>query len=90
MRLAENATQRTKDVIVETQDAGGSSSQADVEMLNVEADQAQGFVLVGEVTIPSDNFDEIIRRVLVEQKRKKAKEHKVLLLRWKEKEKKKT
>ncbi|XP_035840382.1 glutamic acid-rich protein-like [Helianthus annuus] len=85
-RLAEEATQRKKDVIMETQEAGGSSSQADVEMVDVEADQAQGFVLVGEATIPSYNFEEIIRRVLVEQRRKKAKEHKVLLLRWKDEE----
>ncbi|KAJ0627207.1 hypothetical protein HanHA89_Chr01g0022731 [Helianthus annuus] len=86
-RLAEEATQRKKDVIIETQDAEGSSSQADVEMDDVEADQAQGFVLVGEASIPSYNFDEIVRRVQVEQRKKKAKEHKVLLLRWKEEEK---
>ncbi|MFS7988764.1 hypothetical protein Hanom_Chr11g01038731 [Helianthus anomalus] len=37
-RLAEEATQRKKEVIVETQDAGGSSTQADVEMVDVETD----------------------------------------------------
>ncbi|MFS7963246.1 hypothetical protein Hanom_Chr08g00735811 [Helianthus anomalus] len=44
-RLAKEATQRKKDVIIRTQEAGGSSSQADVEMVDVEVDQAQGFVL---------------------------------------------
>ncbi|MFS7905020.1 hypothetical protein Hanom_Chr01g00042841 [Helianthus anomalus] len=37
-RLAEEATQRKKDVIIETQEAGGSSSQADIEMVNAELD----------------------------------------------------
>ncbi|XP_021991484.1 glutamic acid-rich protein-like [Helianthus annuus] len=60
-RLAEEATQRKKDVIIETQEAGGSSSQADVETIDVEADQAQGFVLVGEATSLSYSYDDIIR-----------------------------
>ncbi|KAJ0780326.1 hypothetical protein HanPI659440_Chr06g0236341 [Helianthus annuus] len=55
--LAEAATQKKKDVIVETQEAGGSSRQpeGDVEMVDVvnvegehmDVDQDQGFVLVG-------------------------------------------
>ncbi|KAJ0696383.1 hypothetical protein HanLR1_Chr10g0356481 [Helianthus annuus] len=44
-RLDEEATQRKKIVIVETQEAGGSSSQADVEMVDAEEDP-KGFVLV--------------------------------------------
>ncbi|MFS7916651.1 hypothetical protein Hanom_Chr03g00179831 [Helianthus anomalus] len=48
--------------------------------------EEKGFVLVGEATIPSYSFDEIIRRVQIVQKKNKAKEHKVLLLRWKEEE----
>ncbi|MFS7946086.1 hypothetical protein Hanom_Chr06g00531901 [Helianthus anomalus] len=71
-RLAEEDTQRKKDVIIETQEACGFSSQVDVEMVDVEADQAEGFVLVGEATIPSDSFDEIIRRVQIEQKKKES------------------
>ncbi|KAJ0494996.1 hypothetical protein HanIR_Chr12g0603911 [Helianthus annuus] len=49
-RLAEEATQRKKSVVIETQEAGGSSSQADVEMVDAEVDQAQGFILVGKAT----------------------------------------
>ncbi|MFS7906047.1 hypothetical protein Hanom_Chr01g00054771 [Helianthus anomalus] len=75
-RLAEEATQRKKNVIVETQDAGGSSSQVDDEMVDIEANQAQGFVLVGEANSLSYNLDEIFRRVQVEQRKKKAKEQK--------------
>ncbi|MFS8024716.1 hypothetical protein Hanom_Chr16g01466661 [Helianthus anomalus] len=82
-RLAEEATQRKKSVIVETQEAGGSSSQADIEMVDVEDVQAQGFVLVGESS-SSLNYNDIIRRVLVEQRRRKAKEPENLLLKWKE------
>ncbi|MFS7962432.1 hypothetical protein Hanom_Chr08g00726561 [Helianthus anomalus] len=37
-RLDEEVTQRNKNVIVETQEAGGSSSQADVEMVDVEVE----------------------------------------------------
>ncbi|KAJ0808792.1 hypothetical protein HanPI659440_Chr01g0007271 [Helianthus annuus] len=46
-RLAEEATRKNISVIEETQEAGGSSSQIDVEMTEAEADP-QGFVLVGE------------------------------------------
>ncbi|KAF5765160.1 hypothetical protein HanXRQr2_Chr15g0700481 [Helianthus annuus] len=45
--LAEEATQRRKSIIEETQEAGGSSSQVDVEMVEAEADPL-GFVLVGK------------------------------------------
>ncbi|MFS7928273.1 hypothetical protein Hanom_Chr04g00318871 [Helianthus anomalus] len=61
--LAEAATQRKKEVIIETQEAGGSSSQPDVEMVDAEIDQVQGFVLVGEATSLSYNFDDIVRLV---------------------------
>ncbi|MFS7918205.1 hypothetical protein Hanom_Chr03g00198091 [Helianthus anomalus] len=70
-RLAEEATQRKKVVIVDTQEAGGSPSHVDVEMSST----------------LSYNVDDIIRRVLAEQRRKKAKEQKVLLLRWKDEDK---
>ncbi|MFS8007269.1 hypothetical protein Hanom_Chr14g01259021 [Helianthus anomalus] len=56
-------------------------------MIDVEADQAQGFVLVGEATPLSYNFDDIVRRVQAEQRKRKVKEPKLLLLRWKEEEK---
>ncbi|MFS7976569.1 hypothetical protein Hanom_Chr10g00893991 [Helianthus anomalus] len=84
-RLAEEATQKKKSVIIEIQEAGGSSSQVDAEMVDVEDVQTQGFVLVGESS-PSLNYDDIIRRVLVEQRRRKAKEPEKLLLKWKEEE----
>ncbi|MFS7954368.1 hypothetical protein Hanom_Chr07g00629471 [Helianthus anomalus] len=85
--LAEAATQRRKEVIIETQEAGGSSSQPDIEMVDAEVDQAQGFVLIGEATLPSYSFDDIIRLVQVEQRKRKEKEPKVMLLQWKEEEK---
>ncbi|MFS7936741.1 hypothetical protein Hanom_Chr05g00419341 [Helianthus anomalus] len=84
--LVEATTQRKKEVITETQEAGGSSSQADVEMVDAEVDP-KGFVLVGDSIPLSYNFDEIIRRVQVEQRKRKAEETEVLLLRWKEEEK---
>ncbi|KAJ0667241.1 hypothetical protein HanPI659440_Chr17g0675611 [Helianthus annuus] len=43
-RLAEEATQRRKRVIEEVQEAGGSSSQVNIEMVDAEADPL-GFVL---------------------------------------------
>ncbi|KAJ0623006.1 hypothetical protein HanIR_Chr01g0026951 [Helianthus annuus] len=52
-RLAEEATQRRKSFIEETQEAGGSSSQIDEEMVEAEADPL-GFVLV---EIEDDNDD---------------------------------
>ncbi|MFS7986241.1 hypothetical protein Hanom_Chr11g01008011 [Helianthus anomalus] len=55
-------------------------------MVDPEVD-TKGFVLVAESSTLSYNIDDIIRRVLVEQRRKKAKEQKVLLLRWKEEDK---
>ncbi|MFS8024523.1 hypothetical protein Hanom_Chr16g01464251 [Helianthus anomalus] len=93
-RLAEEATQRRKGLVVDTEEtlgsssqpaAGGSSSLADVEIVDVEDIQAQGFVLVGE-SFPSLNFNDIIRRVLVEQRIRKVKEPEKLLLKWKEEE----
>ncbi|MFS8006519.1 hypothetical protein Hanom_Chr14g01250151 [Helianthus anomalus] len=83
-RLAEEATQKKKYVIVETQEVGGSSSQADIEMVDVEVVQAQGFVLVGESS-PSLNYNDMIRRMLVEQRRRKAKDPEKLL-KWKDEE----
>ncbi|MFS7954731.1 hypothetical protein Hanom_Chr07g00633951 [Helianthus anomalus] len=83
-RLAEEATQRKKEIIVETQEAGGSSSQADVEMVDAKVDP-KGFVLVGESSL-SSNYDDIICRVQVEQRKRKAKDPEVLLLKWKEEE----
>ncbi|KAJ0695748.1 hypothetical protein HanLR1_Chr10g0349011 [Helianthus annuus] len=85
-RLAEKATQRKRDVIIETQEAGGSSSQADVDMVDAEVDP-KGFVLVGESSTLSYNSDDIVRHVQAVQRKKKSKEHKVLLLRWKEEKK---
>ncbi|KAM0004611.1 hypothetical protein Hdeb2414_s0235g00843101 [Helianthus debilis subsp. tardiflorus] len=93
-KLAEEATQRRKGLVVDTEEtlgsssqpkAGGSSSQVDIEMVDAEADP-KGFILVGESST-SLNFDDIFRRVLVEQRRKKSKEQKVLLLKWKEEDK---
>ncbi|KAJ0475758.1 hypothetical protein HanHA300_Chr13g0469291 [Helianthus annuus] len=85
-RLAGEATQRKKSVVIETQETGGSSSQTNVEMVDVEDDQAQGFILVGKATSLSYDFDDIIRRVKVEQRKRKAKEPEMLLLQWKEEE----
>ncbi|MFS7904015.1 hypothetical protein Hanom_Chr01g00030911 [Helianthus anomalus] len=47
-RLAEEATRKNKGVIEETQEAGGSSSQVDVEMVEAEV-VPQGFMLAREV-----------------------------------------
>ncbi|MFS8007668.1 hypothetical protein Hanom_Chr14g01263781 [Helianthus anomalus] len=85
--LAEEATRKRKELIVETQEAGGSSSQPDVEMVDAEDDQAQGFVLVGGSTPLSYSFDDIIRLVRVEQRKQKTREPEVKLLCWKEEEK---
>ncbi|MFS7888905.1 hypothetical protein Hanom_Chr00s000002g01600521 [Helianthus anomalus] len=76
--LAQEATQRRKAVVVDAE-AGGSSSVADVEMTEAEADPL-GFVLVGESSESLDLTD-ILHRVHVLQKKKKAKE--VLVLEWK-------
>ncbi|MFS7976875.1 hypothetical protein Hanom_Chr10g00897461 [Helianthus anomalus] len=76
--LAQEATQRRKGLVIDVEETlgsssqpevGGSSSQADVEMVDVEADQGQGFILIGESTTPSYNFDDIVRRVRVEQRK---------------------
>ncbi|MFS8001441.1 hypothetical protein Hanom_Chr13g01190421 [Helianthus anomalus] len=90
--LSEEATQRRKGLVVDTEEtlgsssqpeAGGSSSQVDVEMVDAEADP-KGFILVGESSLSFD-LNDIARRVHVMQKKKKAKE--VLLLKWKDEEK---
>ncbi|MFS7946236.1 hypothetical protein Hanom_Chr06g00533651 [Helianthus anomalus] len=96
--LAEASTQKKKDLNIETQEAGGSSSQpeGDVEMVDVvnvveehmEVDQDQGFVLVGDSAPLSYSFYDIIRLVKVEQCKWKARELEVMLLRYKEEEKK--
>ncbi|MFS7936379.1 hypothetical protein Hanom_Chr05g00414891 [Helianthus anomalus] len=61
-----------KDLIIETQEAGGSSSQGgDVEMVDVvnvevehvEVDQAQSFVLVGKAVSRPYNLKDVIRMV---------------------------
>ncbi|MFS7911132.1 hypothetical protein Hanom_Chr02g00114451 [Helianthus anomalus] len=74
-----------KELIVETQEAGGCSSQANVKMVDAEVDP-KGFVLVSEATPLSYDFDDIIRPIQVEQRKRKAKPE-VLLLRWKEEDK---
>ncbi|KAJ0539938.1 hypothetical protein HanRHA438_Chr08g0366301 [Helianthus annuus] len=96
--LAEEATKKKKELIVETQEAGGSSSQPEVDVDMVDAvvnekehmdvDPQQSFILVGEATSLSYSFDDIIRLVQVEQRKWKAKEPKVMLLRYKEEEEK--
>ncbi|MFS8034057.1 hypothetical protein Hanom_Chr17g01576721 [Helianthus anomalus] len=55
-------------------------------MVDAEVDP-KGFMLVGDSIPLSYNFDDIIRRVQIEQRKRKAKEPEVMLLRWKEKEK---
>ncbi|KAJ0765837.1 hypothetical protein HanPI659440_Chr08g0308291 [Helianthus annuus] len=96
--LAEEATKKKKELIVETQESGGSSSQPEVDVDMVDAvvnekehmdvDPQQSFILVGEATSLSYSFDDIIRLVQVEQRKWKAKEPKVMLLRYKEEEEK--
>ncbi|MFS7935226.1 hypothetical protein Hanom_Chr05g00400981 [Helianthus anomalus] len=87
--LAQEATQRRKGLVIDIEEtlgsssqpvAGGSSSQADVEMVNAEVDP-KGFVLVGDSIPLSYNIDDIIRRVRVEQRKRKVKEPEVLFLR---------
>ncbi|MFS7907219.1 hypothetical protein Hanom_Chr01g00068711 [Helianthus anomalus] len=56
-RLAEEATQKNKSVIEETQEASGSSSQVDVEMVEAEADP-QGFVLIEEEEVEEEEEEE--------------------------------
>ncbi|XP_021975408.1 RNA polymerase II subunit 5-mediating protein homolog [Helianthus annuus] len=45
-RLAEEATQRRKSIIEETQEAGGSSNQTDVEMTEAEADPLDSYYAI--------------------------------------------
>ncbi|KAJ0710535.1 hypothetical protein HanOQP8_Chr09g0313531 [Helianthus annuus] len=81
-RLAEEATRKKKSVTEETQEAGGSLSQIDVEMTEAGADP-QGFVLVGESSGSLD-LNDILRQVNDLQKKRKARE--VLMLEWKKEE----
>ncbi|KAJ0752456.1 hypothetical protein HanPI659440_Chr09g0324601 [Helianthus annuus] len=81
-RLAEEATGKKKSVTEETQEAGGSLSQIDVEMTEAGADP-QGFVLVGESSGSLD-LNDILRQVNDLQKKRKARE--VLMLEWKKEE----
>ncbi|KAJ0441981.1 hypothetical protein HanPSC8_Chr16g0709081 [Helianthus annuus] len=73
--LAEEATKKKKELIVETQEAGGA---------NVEVDQDQGFVLIGDSVPLSYSFDDIICLVKVEQRKRKAREPEIKLLCWKD------
>ncbi|MFS7954765.1 hypothetical protein Hanom_Chr07g00634371 [Helianthus anomalus] len=83
--LAKEETRKRKELIVETQE--GSSSQLDVEMVDAEDDQSQWFELVSEATPLSYSFGDIICRVHVEQRKRKAREPEMKLIRWKEEEK---
>ncbi|MFS7904220.1 putative transcription factor bZIP family [Helianthus anomalus] len=90
--LAQEATERRKGVVENVvgsssqPEAGGSSTQEDIEMINVEnvqqqdVEAGQDFMLVGE---SSEHFDinDVLQRVNVIQRKRKAKE--VLLLEWK-------
>ncbi|MFS8009916.1 hypothetical protein Hanom_Chr14g01290931 [Helianthus anomalus] len=89
--LSEEAIERRKGLVIDIEEtlgsssqpeAGGSSSQVDVEMVDAEA-YLKGFVLIGESST-SLSFDDIFHRVLAEQRRNKYKEQKVLLLQWKD------
>ncbi|MFS7953411.1 hypothetical protein Hanom_Chr07g00618281 [Helianthus anomalus] len=72
--LAEAATQKKKELIVETQEAGGSSNQPasnDVEMVDavmneedhMDVDPQQSFVLVGEALSRPYNLNDVIRMI---------------------------
>ncbi|MFS7965751.1 hypothetical protein Hanom_Chr09g00765881 [Helianthus anomalus] len=93
--IAQEATERRKSVVVDVvgsssqPEVGGSSSQEDIEMVDVEnvqeqdVEAGQDFMLVGE---SSELFDinDVLRRVNVIQSKRKAR--KVLLLEWKTKQ----
>ncbi|XP_021974967.1 FK506-binding protein 5-like [Helianthus annuus] len=88
-RVAEEANQKNKGVVKEVEivdgsssqlDAGGSSSQQDVEMVVAEESHEPEFLIVGE-PIESLNVEDIFRRVEVIQRKRKARE--VLQLEWK-------
>ncbi|KAM0067403.1 hypothetical protein Hdeb2414_s0002g00060791 [Helianthus debilis subsp. tardiflorus] len=82
-RLAEKATQKNKSVKEEIQEAGGSSSQVDVEMAEAKTNP-MGFLIVGESSSPSFDLNDILCRLNVIQRKRKAKE--MLMLKWKEEE----
>ncbi|MFS8003053.1 hypothetical protein Hanom_Chr13g01209351 [Helianthus anomalus] len=97
--LAKAATQKKKELIVETQEAGGSSSQpeVDVEMVdaavNVEdvhmdVDPQQSFVLVGKDVSRPYNLKDVIRMVKVEQRKGNVRAADVKFLCWKKEEEK--
>ncbi|MFS7946025.1 hypothetical protein Hanom_Chr06g00531171 [Helianthus anomalus] len=81
--LAEAATQKKKELIVETQEVGGSSSQHggnDVEMVdaevnaeveNMDVDQDQSFLLVGNSVSLPYSLNDVIQMVKVEQRKGK-------------------
>ncbi|XP_022014846.1 DNA ligase 1-like [Helianthus annuus] len=96
--LAKEATQRKKELIVGTQEVGGSSSQpkGDVEMVDagvnaeeehMDVDQDPRFVLVADSVSLPYSFHDIIRLVQVEQHKRKVREPEMKLLRYKEEEK---
>ncbi|MFS7977062.1 hypothetical protein Hanom_Chr10g00899771 [Helianthus anomalus] len=91
--LAQEATQRRKGLVIDIEEtlgsssqsvAGRSSSQADVEMVDAEVNEQQSFVLVGDSTPLSYNFEDIIRLVRVEQRKRKVKEPEMKYLCWRE------
>ncbi|KAM0061709.1 hypothetical protein Hdeb2414_s0004g00139321 [Helianthus debilis subsp. tardiflorus] len=98
--LAKEATQKRKELIVETQEAGGSSSHpegADVEMTeaevnveeeHMEVDPQQGFFLMGESVSRPYNLNDVIRMVKVEQRKGKVRAANMKLLCYKEEEEK--
>ncbi|MFS7904716.1 hypothetical protein Hanom_Chr01g00039321 [Helianthus anomalus] len=93
--IAQEATERRKSVVVDTvgsssqPEVGGSSSQEDIEMVDVEnvqeqdVEEGKDFMLVGESSELFD-FNDVIRRVNVIQSKRKALE--MLLLEWKTKQ----
>ncbi|MFS8003377.1 hypothetical protein Hanom_Chr13g01213261 [Helianthus anomalus] len=94
--LAEAATQKKKDLIIETQEVGGSSSQPasnDVEMVDaevnvevehMEVDQDPSFVLIGDLVSRPYNLNDVIRMVKVEQRKGNVRPADVKLLCYKE------
>ncbi|MFS7946109.1 hypothetical protein Hanom_Chr06g00532191 [Helianthus anomalus] len=94
--LAKEATQKKKELIVETQEVGGSSSQHggnDVEMVdeevnaeveNMDVDQDQSFLLVGESVSLPYSLNDVIRMLKVEQQKGKVRAADVKLLCYRE------
>ncbi|MFS7929923.1 hypothetical protein Hanom_Chr04g00338111 [Helianthus anomalus] len=89
--LAEAATQKNKELVVESQEAGSSSSQpegdvqiVDAEEEHMEVDPEQSFALVSEALSRPYNLNDIIRMVKVEQRKGKVRAADVKLLCYKE------